>query len=196
MSRTADLLVVLLSFIVFSCSGGNDGQGRGYEPVPRQDGWPRICMYDSALRALPGLPVNIEVNAAATVVMPEDRPGSADIVYPRFGATVYLTLVSGLDDPDRFKSVWDNRMERMSRNIGTTAADAANGRNGAGFHTVLLTASSLTQTPVQLLAGNPERGEIVSATAFFHNRPESYDSVRPVIDAVRFDLDRMAARLR
>lgn len=194
MSRTADLLVLLLVFFTVSCSG--DGGELGYQPVPRPDAWPRPALHDTVLVCVPGLPVNIEANADAVVSSSPDSPGAVDIAYPRYRAVVYLSLVTGLSSPEQFRSVWENRMDRMRRNLGSVSVSAENGLNGNGFHTVLLYVGSLSQTPVQLLAGNPDKGMIVSATAFLHDRPLSYDSIRPVFEAIRSDLERMALRLR
>ncbi|MDE6324207.1 MAG: hypothetical protein K2L85_08775, partial [Paramuribaculum sp.] len=62
------------------------------------------------------------------------------------------------------------------------------------FRSTILTASGSSLTPVQLLSVGQKW--IVSATATLDNLPESADSIRPIVEALRNDLLTAAKNMR
>lgn len=193
------LLTVLTLWALMACSRG-DSDGTA---APLPTAWPRVAVYDTLYAPVSGLSVNIEVNTGAnTTVKAGENPG-VDIAYPRYGVTVYLTVVRGLNKRADFEQVWRARRERIDTNTGGTAVDVAAvyaGPPGAetSYNGALVIARSASQTPVQLLAGCVSAGTVVTATAFVHAPVDAaaLDSIAPVVDAVAADLRHLAENLR
>lgn len=174
------------------CACTSDGD----VPVPKPYAWPRIDLYPTEYSCMDSLDASFCVNSGATVII-KDRGerGAADIVYPRYGATVYVTVLSRVKDLDAEVA---GRKERIARNLGDKAADRMLFTSAdSTFNGIVVSAKSLSQTPVQLAAINRPKGIVVSATAFFEKPLDagSYDSIAPIIEALRVDMDSMARSL-
>lgn len=179
------------------CSCSNNEQAGSDGAVPLPEGYPRIDIYPAEYTACDSLPVTVSVNSALTPVLKPGRTPGLDIPYPRYNATVYLTVI-----PDAFADfdqIWDARRTRIDNNLGDipTSAMEIPSRADTTFISALVMAKSATQTPVQLLAASRRHGIIVSATAFLHTNvtPASLDSITPAIESLATDLRHLAENL-
>lgn len=185
----------IVALLAAACGGNDDAA-----TAPKPHAWPRPPLYDADYDTLrnEALPVDLAVNRHAQVTL-KSADGNAtglDITYPRYGATVYVTVVSGLNDAPSFSRAWQARLERTDVNLGGVPAQQTSHKAGhGGWMTVRATGTS--PTPVHMLAGDPQSGIIVSATAFMPgNASAPYDSIAPLADALEADLAQMAWSLR
>ena len=117
--------VVAALFILLTgdCTGRTDSSSA----VPRRTAYPRIELYDSVYRPVSlTLPVRIMVNDSTTVDIASHSDAATwiDVRYPRYGATLRLTL-SRLEGDSLLMAI-ANRRERMALNAGGLRS----GRNG------------------------------------------------------------------
>lgn len=171
-----------------ACSGSD------YTPVPRQHAYPRIALNKPTYALADSVPlVNFSVNSNAVLVL---KNNGCDIVYNNLNATVYISVISNLNDPQIFSQTWDNRIDRINRNLAGTQFFSSQLNNSA-FNGVILLAQSVSQTPVQLLAANTQKGIIVSATAFMHSdiHSNAFDSIAPVYKAIFTDITKLGQTL-
>ena len=117
-------LVVLLN----SCDSG----GR---PVPRPEGYPRIALYEAVYRNDSIGPVIFESNAGTAVTerrQGADGTGWLTLAYPRYGATLYLTASPAT--ASTLGGIIDNRLERISLNIGGATTELTELTGKGGWH--------------------------------------------------------------
>lgn len=181
-------LVVLLN----SCDSG----GR---PVPRPEGYPRIALYEAVYRNDSIGPVIFESNAGTAVTerrQGADGTGWLTLAYPRYGATLYLTASPAT--ASTFGGIIDNRLERISLNIGGATTELTELTGKGGWHGRVTLTPSGSATPLQILATSP-RGDCVVSGALFLERAAtatSPDSLAPALEAVRDDLIHAVNALR
>lgn len=195
MYKLSEIIFALLGALLLAgCTGGSDNRATA---IPRPTAWPRIQLYDSVFTAVENAPVNLEANNAATLTVKNDKNYGLDIGYPAYNATVYVTVISNINDSHTLAQVLDGRRERISRNLGTTHATAMQQTNNHGFECIIVEAGAATQTPAQLLAWNREKGVVVTATAFLSSpvTAQNLDSIAPVNHALARDLHHLAANL-
>ena len=178
-----------------SCTGGEHGNADGAVPLP--EAYPRIDVYPAEYKSYDSLPVTVSVNRALTPVLKPGRTPGLDIPYPRYNATVYLTIIP--DTFADFDQIWNARRARIDNNLGDipTTALEIHSQSDSTFISALVVAKSATQTPVQLLAASRRHGIIVSATAFLHTKvsPTSLDSITSAIESLATDLRHLAENL-
>lgn len=191
---------VIAASVLAACAAAGCGDGGQRTAVPLPQAYPRIETYASRYRVADSLPVAVEVNAGAAVTCKEGGMPALDIAYPRYNATVYLTVVPGLADKAKFEDVWEGRRSRIDNNLGGAQAVAEEiiSQADSSYRSALVVSPSATQTPVQLLAASRARGTVVTATAFMHTPVTSanLDSVAPVIKALAADLHHIALTLK
>ncbi len=181
-------LVVLLN----SCDGG----GRA---VPRPEGYPRIALYEAVYRSDSIGPVIFESNAGTAVTerrQGADGMGWLTLAYPRYGATLYLTASPAT--ASTLGGIIDNRLERISLNIGGATTELTELTGKGGWHGRVTLTPSGSATPLQILATSP-RGDCVVSGALFLERAAtatSPDSLAPALEAVRDDLIHAVNALR
>lgn len=181
-------LVVILN----SCDGG----GR---PVPRPEGYPRIALYEAVYRSDSIGPVIFESNAGTAVTerrQGADGTGWLTLAYPRYGATLYLTASPAT--ASTLGGIIDNRLERISLNIGGATTELTELTGKGGWHGRVTLTPSGSATPLQILATSP-RGDCVVSGAFFLEgaaTATSPDSLAPALEAVRDDLIHAVNALR
>lgn len=152
--------------------------------IPRRTAYPRLALPDTAMRAVPGLPVRFMANAAASVT--SDRPGWADIRYPSLGAVVYVSFTPVT--PSTLDGVKQNRMQRLMLNSGSLPTDNTEFVNPAGF-SVLIARTDGASTPLQFLATDDSTIVISGAMCFDNPLASSAtDSIRPAVDAISRDI--------
>lgn len=167
--------------------------------VPLPQAWPRTPLYDSVYTVIDSLPASFSVNASARLtVKPADSNTGVDIAYPAYHATIYMTIVPGLGTRDAMEKVWQARRDRIDANLGGISADVSAVDTPSGWRGALVRTRSASQTPVQLLVANRDRGVMVTATAFLHDpvTAANLDSVSPTADALEADLRRLAESLQ
>lgn len=188
----------MIALAATACSSdGNKGTSR---PIPRATAYPRANLYD-AVYTTGSLPAGFAVNSATkiteTKVHTDDRipKGSrwVDIVYPAYGATLYCTFTPVTDDASRI-SVTDNRMERMSLNLGENFATRTELQSDGGYTTVILTSLGSMLTPVQFLSAGEQW--VISGAMQFADSDVKPDSVLPMIEAVTADITHAARHLK
>lgn len=184
------LLAVICLCLLASCSSDS-----GSAPVPRPRAYPRIEAYPAEYRPVDSLALSFEANSSARVRI--KGPAAADIIYPRYNATVYVSVIS-LPAPDSaaIARALSSRLERAAMNLGATQAHTIDSTSG-DFDTQIIRADGAVPTPVQLIATDYAR-RLLTATAFveFIPSPSATDSLAPVIDALQADLTHLAATLR
>ena len=177
------IVVFALLLFIASCGGRKDVS------VPRPYAWPRIEVYTDSMVPVAGLPIRWMANYSAQSEIKSLLSGSAwaDIRYPAYHATLFLTFIC--DTSDALDSVMANRRSRIAVNLGDTPATFEEVvSSDRQFRSELITATGLTPSPLQFVS----RGEhaVVAGTLFFDIPPVAYDSVRPVIDALHIEIVR------
>lgn len=198
MRLKSNILAALAALAILAACSGADSQGESTTPRPKA--FPRIESYGSEYRAIDSMPLHIEANAKAHVriVSSESSAAGADIVYPRYGATIHLSaLTLSADDPAHIDRLLRSRLERAALNLGSTQSTLSESINDAGFSLRLIRADAAVPTPVQLIATDGRR-HLLSATAFISFTPSTSatDSLAPVVDALAADLRHLADNLR
>ena len=104
------LFILVVLFAACSCS-------RREKSVPRPNAFPRIEIYDSVYKALPGFPIKFEVNSG-TVTKHVEGHGNEwwDVRYPKYNAVMHLSAVPVLSSFE--DEMVNSRSERMIINMG------------------------------------------------------------------------------
>lgn len=190
-------LAVLTAATVLAGACSQQGQDGTKGTVPLPEAYPRIDAYPARYTVYDSLPVALSVNSAVTPVLKPGRTPGLDIPYPRYNATVYLTVIP--DAYADFDQIWNARRARIDNNLGDIATSAMEVTSQAdtSFISAIVLAKSATQTPVQLLGASRRHGIIISATAFLHDnvKATNLDSISPAIEALAHDMQRLATDL-
>lgn len=168
------LLAAAMLLITASCTDTSN------RPMPRRTAFPRVNLYDTIYTAVRVGNVHLAVNAQATTTFP--RQQWIDVAYPRYGATLHLSVVN--ISTDEMSDAIDNRMQRIALNLGDATAEQFD-FSSENFSCRLIVAPEAGQTPVQLLATN--NSTIISGTAVFSGNTTPIDSIRPIVDAIAKD---------
>jgi hypothetical protein len=182
-------LIALLSIALCACTDTDRPS------VPRPHAYPRTATVSDVYAQADSVSlVDFSVNTSARLVR---KQNGCDIVYDNLAATIYISVVSNLNTPEKFNEAWKNRVERIDRNLGG-ATKISSPLNNYAFEGVIITSHSVSQTPVHLLAASTDRGIIVSATAFLHNNIPSnaYDSIAPVYKVIAKDITKLGESLQ
>jgi hypothetical protein len=177
--------------ITAACSGKDDTSAN----VPRRKAYPRIEAYDSAYTRCDSLFVSFDANSAAVVhVKPsgESAIECADIVYPRYGMTVYLTAIRS--DKKNFERRLDDRLERISLNLGGAYPTAIDVKSAGGYDATVFVCPGIN-TPVQALAADSVSSTLVSATLFCDATIMASDSIAPMVEVITRDISQMMRSL-
>lgn len=179
---------------ISSCAGGGGDTDGGMAPRPRA--FHRIEVPAERYDTINASGVDIVKNAEA-VFVDKNGDGSSgwfDIVYPSLGnATMYCSITS--IDNSTAESVISNRTERMSLNTGGNRTEISEFVTPAGYECTMLVTPAGTLTPVQFIAAGGER--VISGTLMI-NASQGFrpDSIAPVTDAVRRDVEIMLNALK
>ena len=179
-------IFLVVGALFISCCSQSSENGTGAVPLPKA--WPRIALTTSdTMVSVPGTPVSVQINPAASWLMEETDPPGLTVTYPGAGMRIYYTFIIPENQLSR-ERILDLRRQRISLNLNGLSAKTIHGNSASGGEAVVVVAESGAQTPVQLLASLPEC--IVSATAFIENPSASlnYDSIYPLIKIVEHDL--------
>lgn len=181
-------LAIILTVLLGACS---PGQGDNVA-VPRQRAYPRPALPDTMLTAVHTAPLHFLVNAEATIEQP--RQDWLDIHYPTLGVTVHTSFAP--TTPDKVEDVMANRMQRLLLNAGSATPRFTESVNAAGFD-IVIAQSETGVTPLQFLATDKSRWVVSGAARLSAaDGSASVDSLRPIINAVRRDIERALADLK
>lgn len=197
MSRSHNLGIIAgvsaVACLFCGCSGNTENASA---PVPLPVAWPRPVVYPDSFRTETVKDVCFSVNNGAAIEM---TGTGADISYPAYDATVYLSVNTAAGtDPAAFEHAWQGRRERMALNLGGAVAEEITCQRPEWNNPVVVTSKTVSQTPVQFLAGDRRHGVIVSGAVFMHgwDGTEPYDSVRPLVEALQRDMLELVNTLR
>ncbi len=194
-------IILTLTAISSSCSGSESNTDRP-AAVPRPTAYPRIDLYDTVMKPVDAvLPLVWLANSQATVTLPQRNvsdDGSTrwlNIEYPRYGVIMYCTFIDV--DPSRLQAELDNRIERISLNIGSNRTEVLEINTPSGFSSRLLVTPHGSVTPVQFLTTDLNR-RIISGAAFLKSAPPAgaADSIAPIVNALRDDMIRTLSGVR
>lgn len=178
-----------------SCSSDNQETG-SEESVPLPYAWPRLPLPETdSMKSVAGVPVDILINSAAEYDVLETYPPGLTVRYPKSGVEVYYTFIKPETERER-EAIIDARRQRISLNLNGIPAKTIHSTDGGESSGVLVTASSGSQFPVQLLAET--QGWIVTATSFIRasEKPLPYDSILPLIGLIEKDMKRTVKGVR
>lgn len=177
MKNTLFILVVL--FAACSCS-------RREKSVPRPNAFPRIEIYDSVYKPLPGFPIKFEVNSGTVSKHVEGHTHEWwDVRYPKYNAVMHLSVLPVLTSFE--DEIVNSRIERMMMNMGEakTAQEEFMSADSV-FRVLLFHEPGFTPTPVQFMALGD--GYIITGTFRFNSLEILPDSVAPVVRSVVRDI--------
>ncbi len=185
-----NLLGLLAGILLLgSCSHGEKAVN-----IPRPEAWPRVELYTEKMDTVAGLPLLFEANADALAsTSKEDAGWWVNVRYPQYHATLYISMTPV--DTVNEQEVIDNRVERISRNIGGRTTEMTELTTPSGFHASVTMTRTASVTPVQFIATLPGMW-VVSGSLAFDTAPSSPDSVSPVVEAVHGDVIRMLQHLK
>lgn len=165
-------------------------------PVPRPYAYPRIALYDTIYKAIPEMPLNIEVNTGASVSDTLLNGGIRWITlnYPAYRCNVYLTLTPVADSREASSAI-ANRRERMALNFNTSFIRSIPVASvDSSFTGEVAVALDNSPMPVQIIGSG--RGFVLSGAMHLETPDARIDSVRPIVDAISADIIHLASRLR
>lgn len=136
--------------------------------------------------------VSFEINAAADTTMP--RPGWLDIAYPRYRATIHMS-VNSFKEEEAFLAALDNRTTRMELNFGDTHANVETFLNSTGFLCTLAGSPEAGSAPIFFIASDSAL-HLVSGAAVFSGNTLPVDSIRPVYNDIYRDIYTLLLSLR
>lgn len=171
--------------VLASCSGGDSVADR--PGVPRRPAYPRLQLPDSAYISPTGLPLGMEINSEATFKMERHDDGGdwVTVSYGVAGAEIYYTFTPVSEATAA--GVIDNRLERVSLNLGGNSAELTEFVTPEGLAVRIIEGGSAT-TPVQFLATD-NSSLVVSGSAFVPALDSTTrDSLAPVVGMLRRDI--------
>ena len=191
------LLPTILTCLLTACGG--QGDNGGAPAVPRRHAYPRIELPDSAYRyvndAVTGIGLDINAEAGYQTRSAENsRAPFIDVTYPGLNAQIYFTITPV--DESTVASVIDNRMERISLNLGGADAELIEFDSPAGFENKVIVTRGDISTPVQFIATDGHSA-VISGTAFLRDASSATaDSIAPVVETMRRDIIHALMTLR
>jgi len=178
--RTAVATIAAIgAMIAAACGDGTPA------PTPRRHGYPRIQVYDSCYSAVPGAALRFEVNCMAEARV--DSGGRwLTVGYPLYGADLYITFTRA-ESSASLSAALDNRRERMVLNLGGADAATTHISSVGGFEAALVEAPG-SGMPLQFVATDGGRYVASGAVQLIDGAYAPYDSIRPVVAALRRDI--------
>lgn len=161
---------------------------QSYVPLPIA--WPRLPLAESDnMKMVENLPVKIAINECATYNIIDEKILGLTVTYPKVNTQIYYTFIP-VNAVDEIDEVIDSRLQRITLNLNGADAKTLHGSDKEDNQSVLVVATSGTQTPVQLLASVP--GYVISATSFVGDpkAATTFDSIRPLVDMLEADMRR------
>ncbi len=180
-------IIVTVSFFSF-CECRN--QGNDEVAVPRRVGYPRIRLCDTLYKPADITPLYLEVNAEAVVIEKTTESGSEsywfDINYPAYNGTIYCTLskTSRLT----VSEIIANRLERISLNLGNDGQHESIALKKGNVSSQVITTRGNMVSPIMFIATDNQNWVFSGTFNFNASQKLNYDSVAPIINAVKKDI--------
>ena len=181
------ILLSILSVLGASCSE---------TPLPKPHGYPRIELHDQVYEQWDGgCPYMFKKSTSANIqVNPRGGHCFFDLKYPRYNATVHLSY-SGIQNDLKELIDQEYQMREKHNNFATSVmerlySDPINHVNALIFNIN----GTKTATPLQFFVTD-SINHFFRGTLYFYNTPNN-DSLAPVIDLLKEDMDTMIATLR
>ena len=186
MKLISGILILVFFGVLASC--GNSSEDIGSRPaIPRRPAYPRIELPDSVFGHRDRLPLGMEVNESSVAEITRDDASGVwiNVTYPGQNAQVYYTFTPVTEDG--VAEVLDNRLERISLNLGGNSAKMTEFLTPSGLAVRLFEGGNVA-TPVQFLATD-NATLVVSGSAFLPElSPATSDSLSPVVKMLERDI--------
>lgn len=176
--------IIAAALLFGSCS-------RTPEAVPRPRAYPRAAVYPDSTVAVGLDGVSFRANAGAEIT--HTRADWADIAYPYYNATVYVSVSGPLTEHELAEAI-ANRRDRIGLNLAGRGAREERFRSAGGFVCSLTEATEPAPVPLQFVAVSPA-GRLVSGAVAFSGPVEPADSLAPALERLRSDVDRILESL-
>lgn len=184
---------LLLCCIMTAVSCSNSGA-----PIPRRHAYPRIDTYPAEYHAVGNTrPIILKNNSAIITTDSISEAGAhwLTISYPNYNADLYLTI-SRCRSQKEFEEIQDNRVTRISLNIGGNSYEQTGIESPEGFSGNIFTVIGESATPLMFMC--TDGGKCIVSGIFYlkdGRAAESPDSIAPIVDAVRRDVIHLTANL-
>lgn len=159
--------------------------------IPRRTAYPRVNLCDTVYVKSHLLPINFEINSEA--IASEDNSNNTNdgskwinVFYPKYNATLYYTYTPVTSS--NIDGVIDNRIERISLNIGSLTSEMTEMNTPSGVSAQIISTPTSEVTPLQFIATNNSSWVISGAFCFNETKDISTDSISPILKAVNKDL--------
>lgn len=174
--------VFSIAVLLLASSCGNEPR-----PVPKPEAFPRIDVCAEEYRTLHDL----NINSCAEIITDSLKSDGAVWItarYPKYHATLYVTKISH-NREDMAKEI-SERVRRIELNAGGGKIERTARSIPGGMEQQIFVARRGSAHPVQLLAVDMKKNEIISAATVLDDYSEKTDpdSIAPVIDALKRDM--------
>lgn len=177
-------MALTLAALLCGCSGGGERR-----PTPKRYAYPRPAALADSVATVAAGGVSFGISSSAVATYP--REGWLDAVYPAYGATLHLSAIVTADPAKEIA----NRRERIGLNLGGAIATTRQFVNPAGFVCEMTGSAEGPATPVQFFAVGPA-GHFVSGTFVVGGNTSPSDSIRPIVDILSAEAERILNSLQ
>lgn len=167
-------LPAIFILLLAACSGGAGDD----TAVPRRTAFPRVPDLSDSTVVITVGNICFELSSDASVSHPSET--WLDASYPVLGATLHMS-VNRTYTPEAFEETLDNRLQRISLNLGDASAGVSRFVNENGFDCEMVVAPEGVATPVQFMAVW-QRNVFVSGSFVISGSIAPADSIRPVVE--------------
>lgn len=180
---------IIAVIITLSLSECTNQQGNY---IPRRTAYPRINICDTVYVKTSLLPIHFEINAEAIATNDSTHISTnggkwINIFYPKYNATLYCTYTPV--NACTLDQVIDNRIERISLNIGSLTSEITEISNPSGITSKIIYTPESVVTPLQFIATDNLSWVVSGAFSFNEiSNNISIDSISPILDAVNADI--------
>lgn len=182
MIKHVAMTAIMAALCLPACNGGQE-----YTPTPKRHAYPRIALLPQEYIAADSLPLHFEVNShALTHIEAKEHGAWLTIGYPKYNSNVYITLTPVTDG--NIQKIINNRLERISLNTGNGHTSTTYIESKDGFSGQIIYSMPGEALPIQFLVSDGSRW-VVSGVVEMANRQADADSVSPITDALRQDIE-------
>lgn len=162
--------------------------------IPRRQAYPRISVHDSVYTTTNLVPINLEISKIATLSARNNTSTWIDIAYPQYNATIHCTYT-----PVTLATIHQaiaNRNERIALDLGDSFFENTSINNPNGTSANIYATHTNMVTPIMFIATDHSSWILSGAVAFNTTEIVQYDSVSPIINALKRDLIHTMQNLR
>ncbi len=173
------IILLLISILYFGCDNNNS------YPTPRPTAFFRIPTYDSTYILLPDKHIHFEVNASTIISKDSTNKQWYNIHYPQYNATLHCSFSPAM--PSTIDDIINNRVERISLNIGNNYHITTELTNDYKFSSSIIKTPNGSINPIQFISTD-NKYWVISGSMLLKNASAKNDSLQPVINAVERDI--------